>query len=105
MKIKPESEISCHITLTSVISGLFHTRYLYYCSWYKRKGKVGCRGYSHPQLIFSSCSNPVLEAALTPLSRVKSRIHQRKVAVKPRKLKSLAGCYNYRGNELEITVK
>ncbi len=31
MKIKPESEISSHITLTSVIS-LFHTRYLYYCS-------------------------------------------------------------------------
>ncbi len=31
VKINPESEISCHITLTSVIS-LFHTRYLYYCS-------------------------------------------------------------------------
>ncbi len=29
VKIKPESEISCHITLTSVISGLFHTRYLH----------------------------------------------------------------------------
>ncbi len=28
MKIKPESEISSYITLTSVISGLFHTRYL-----------------------------------------------------------------------------
>ncbi len=28
MKIKPESEISCHITLTSVTSGLFHTKYL-----------------------------------------------------------------------------
>ncbi len=27
--LKPESEISSHITLTSVISGLFHTRYLY----------------------------------------------------------------------------
>ncbi len=25
-EIKPESEISCHITLMSVISGLFHTR-------------------------------------------------------------------------------
>ncbi len=24
----------------------------------------------------------------------------RKVAVKPRKLKSLASCYNYKGNEL-----
>ncbi len=43
----------------------------------------------------------ILAAALTLLSRVKSRIHQRKVAVKSRKLKSLAGCYNYyRGNEL-----
>ncbi len=31
-KIQPESEISCHITLTSVICGLFHTRYLHYCS-------------------------------------------------------------------------
>ncbi len=29
VKIKPESEISSHITLTSVISGLFHTRYLH----------------------------------------------------------------------------
>ncbi len=28
MKIKPESEISSQITLTSVISGLLHTRYL-----------------------------------------------------------------------------
>ncbi len=27
VKIKPESEISCHITPTSAISGLFHTRY------------------------------------------------------------------------------
>ncbi len=32
VKIKPESEISCHNTLTSVISGLFHARYLHYCS-------------------------------------------------------------------------
>ncbi len=32
VKIKPEGEKSCHITLTSVISGLFHTRYLHYCS-------------------------------------------------------------------------
>ncbi len=31
-EIKPESEISCHNTLTSVISGLFHTRYSHYCS-------------------------------------------------------------------------
>ena len=29
MKIKPESEMSSHITLRSVISGLFHTRYLH----------------------------------------------------------------------------
>ncbi len=32
MKIKPESEISSHITLTSVISGLFHARCLHLCS-------------------------------------------------------------------------
>ncbi len=30
--IKPESEISSNITLTSVISGLFHTRYLHWSS-------------------------------------------------------------------------
>ncbi len=29
VKIKPESEISTHITLMSVISGLFHIRYLH----------------------------------------------------------------------------
>ncbi len=28
-EIKPESEISSHITLMSVISGLFHARYLH----------------------------------------------------------------------------
>ncbi len=33
MKIKPESEISSDITLTSVISGLFHTRYLHQSSF------------------------------------------------------------------------
>ncbi len=36
VKIKPESEISCHITLTTgfyfIFIGLFHTRYLHYCS-------------------------------------------------------------------------
>ncbi len=32
VKIKPESEISSHITLMSVISGLFHTGYLHCCS-------------------------------------------------------------------------
>ncbi len=31
-EIKPESEISHHNTLISVISGLFHTRYLHYRS-------------------------------------------------------------------------
>ncbi len=29
VKLKPESEITSHITLTSVISGLFHARYLH----------------------------------------------------------------------------
>ncbi len=33
MKIKPESEISSHITLMSVISGVFHTRYLHWSSF------------------------------------------------------------------------
>ncbi len=33
MKIKPESEISSYITLTSVISSLFHTRYLHWSSF------------------------------------------------------------------------
>ncbi len=33
VKKKPESDISCHITLTSVISGLFYLRYLHYCSF------------------------------------------------------------------------
>ncbi len=28
-EIKPESEISSHLILTSAISGLFHTRYLH----------------------------------------------------------------------------
>ena len=27
--VKPESEISSHITLKSIISGLFHSRYLH----------------------------------------------------------------------------
>ncbi len=30
VKIKPESEISSHITLPSVLSGLFYPRYLHY---------------------------------------------------------------------------
>ncbi len=34
VKIKPESEITSHTTLMSVISGLFHTRYLHCCSLY-----------------------------------------------------------------------
>ncbi len=33
VKIKPKSEISSQITLQSVISGLFHTRYLYWSSF------------------------------------------------------------------------
>ncbi len=32
MKIKHENEMSSHITLRSVISGLFHIRYFYCCS-------------------------------------------------------------------------
>ncbi len=32
VKIKPEKEISGHITLTSVINALFYARYLHYCS-------------------------------------------------------------------------
>ncbi len=39
VKIKPESEIYCHNTLTSVISGLFHTRnfHLTLSSWVKSR--------------------------------------------------------------------
>ena len=33
VKIKPESEISSHITLMSVISGLFYPRYLHCRAW------------------------------------------------------------------------
>ncbi len=32
VKIKPESEISCHITLTNVISCLLDPRCLHHCS-------------------------------------------------------------------------
>ncbi len=39
-EIKPESEISSTIALTSVISGLFHTRYL---RCYSYRGLVTCR--------------------------------------------------------------
>ncbi len=49
MKIKPESEMSCHNTPTSVISGfdtVVSTREGY------TQPKVGYRGYPHPQLIF-----------------------------------------------------
>ncbi len=38
VKIKPESEISSHITPTSVISGLFHTRYLHWSSFAGNSG-------------------------------------------------------------------
>ncbi len=37
-EIKPESEISSHITLMSVISGLFHTRYLHWNSYVGNSG-------------------------------------------------------------------
>ncbi len=56
MKIKPESEISSHITLTSVLSGSFHTDiFTVKVSTRGRvthSSKVGSRGYPHPQLIF-----------------------------------------------------
>ncbi len=38
VKIKPESEISSHITQMSVISGLFHTRYLHWSSFLVNQG-------------------------------------------------------------------
>ncbi len=38
MKIKPESEISSHITLMSVISGLFHTRHLHWSRFLVTQG-------------------------------------------------------------------
>ncbi len=60
MKIKPESEISCHITLTSVISGLFHTRYLYHCSLGLLTHRV--------KLVEGATPGDILAAALT-LSR------------------------------------
>ncbi len=46
VKIKPESEISCRITLMSIIIGLFYTRYL------RTLCKVGCRASPNPQLLF-----------------------------------------------------
>ncbi len=55
MKIKPESEISSHITLKSVISGLFLARYLYPSSLLVALGvKLAAklsRGSPHPQLL------------------------------------------------------
>ncbi len=54
MKIKPESEISSHITLMSVISGLFYPRYLHRSSFLVTHGvKLGKlnRGSPQPQLI------------------------------------------------------
>ncbi len=33
-EIKPGSELFCHFTLLSAISGLFYTRYLHCCSLY-----------------------------------------------------------------------
>ncbi len=40
MKIKPKSEISSHITLPSVISGLFLARYLHHRSIVCKRGPV-----------------------------------------------------------------
>ena len=72
MKIKSESEISSHITLLSVISGLFYTRYL------------------HAQLVLGlviyRCKVDVLAATLTLLSKLKGG----KVAVKAWLVTSLA---------------
>ncbi len=68
MKIQPESEICSHITLTSVINGLFHTRYLHYIV--STRGRVTHR----VKLVVGATHTPSL----------------RKVAVKTRKLKSLA---------------
>ncbi len=70
MKIKSESEISSHITLLSVISGLFYTRYL------------------HAQLVLVIYRYivDVLAATLTLLSKRKGG----KVAVKARLVTSLA---------------
>ncbi len=48
MKIKPESEISSHITLTSVLSGLLHSGYV---SSLKLVVKHS-RSSPHSQLIF-----------------------------------------------------
>ncbi len=78
MKIKPES----YITLKSVISGLFYTRYLHCHSLYydcKSQGvKLGV-GASHTPA-------DILAAALTLLGR----LQQRKVAVKTRKTGKLS---------------
>ncbi len=52
VKIRPESEISSHTTLMSVISGLFYPNAVGSTRGLVSQCKVGCRGYPHSQLIF-----------------------------------------------------
>ncbi len=66
MKIKPESEIFSHITLMSVISGLFHCSIQYFFNaivsirgLVNSQGKLGCRGY------LSTPPTDILAATLT----------------------------------------
>ncbi len=70
VKIKPESEMSSHITLLSVISGLFHTRYIFTA--------VVRTGNSQPKVSYMAPTPPadILAVALTGLSR----LYQGKVA-------------------------
>ncbi len=80
MKIKPESEISSHITLTSVISGLFHTRYLY--KVVSTRGRV-----THSiKLAVGGLPTPPANILAAALSSLLSRVHCRKVAVKTKKI-------------------
>ncbi len=76
VKIKPESEISCHNTLTSVISGFFHTRYFHYHSYSRVTLSL--------KLVIGATHTPadIIAAALTLLSRYT----QRNVAVKTLKI-------------------
>ncbi len=63
-EIKPESEISSHIILTRVISGLFHTRYLHCVVNTRGLVTHSCKGL---------CTTPanIFAAALTQLSSYK----------------------------------
>ncbi len=55
MKTKPESEISSHITLMSIISGLFHIRFLHWSGLLVtldvKLARKLTRGSLQPQLI------------------------------------------------------